>query len=131
LTAGLGAGVYFGVHHEDQHWTPIYNQALSEVAHWKSDSQVWHQSASKYRNRLDDLQKQVANSVGSLRDPHFGLWNSCSAASPGCSLTPGYEYVGGVPDTFTYNVSFRSTVPVTVWIMTTSNFVCWETGACA
>jgi hypothetical protein len=79
---------------------------------------------------LDDLQKRVANSVGSLDNPHFVLWNSCSALAPGCQLAPGHEYVGGVPDTFTYNVSFRSTVPVTVWIMTTSNFVCWETGTC-
>jgi hypothetical protein len=28
-------------------------------------------------------------------------------------------------------VNFRSTVPVTVWIMDSSNFVCWETHLCA
>lgn len=58
-------------------------------------------------------------------------WNACDGGKTGCPLTPGRYYVGGVPDTFTYYVSFRATVPVTVWIMTTRSFVCWETRQCA
>jgi hypothetical protein len=81
---------------------------------------------------LQNLRSKIKSSVGNIERPHFVLWNSCGAADPGagCSLTPGYEYVGGVPDTFTYFVKFHSTVPVTVWIMSPSNFVCWETHTC-
>jgi hypothetical protein len=126
LSGATAAGAFFGVKHEDNHWKPIYHQAVTEEAHWKSSSQQFHLE-------LQDLQGKVSAAVGNLDSPHFTLWNSCSAAgsSAGCPLTPGYEYVGGVPDTFTYSVSFASTVPVTVWIMSTSNFVCWETHYCA
>ena len=49
----------------------------------------------------------------------------------GCPLRPGHEYIGGVPDTFTYRLKFRATVPVTVRIVSAENFVCLETRRCA
>jgi len=133
LTASTSVGVFLGVRHEDNHWIPLYSRAVTEVAHWKSDSQQWQRSSQQYQGQLQDLQRKIKASVGDLNNPRFVLWNSCSAAGPaaGCPLRPGHEYVGGVPDTFTFFVSFRSTVPVTVWIMSSSNFVCWETGNCA
>jgi hypothetical protein len=140
LAAGASLGALLGAQHEDHHWAPLYNQAVTEVAHWKSDSQTWHktsqgylQSSQTYQGQLQDLQAKIGASVGDLNNPSFVLWNSCGAGGPaaGCSLTPGYEYIAGVPDTFTYFVNFRSTVPVTVWIMSSSNFVCWETHLCA
>jgi len=69
--------------------------------------------------------------VGELDHPHFVLWNSCGSFADGCPLAPGKEYVGGVPDTFTYEVNFHATVPVTVRIMSTDEFVCWETKLCS
>lgn len=133
LVASTGAGAFLGARHEDNHWTPLYNGAVREVAHSKSDSLKWQQSTERYHGQLQDLQTKITASVGDLTNPHFVLWNSCGAAGPaaGCPLTPGYEYVGGAPDTFTYYVSFRSTVPVTVRIMTTHDYVCWKTGYCA
>jgi hypothetical protein len=125
LAAGATAGAVLGVWHQDSYWQPRYAQAVSETARWK-------QSSSKYEDQLTDLEKEVGVSVGNLSNPHFVLWNSCGTGGPseGCPLTPGYEYVGGVPDTFTYNVSFRSTVPVTVRIITTHDYVCWKSGGC-
>ncbi len=86
-----------------------------------------------YFGQLQDLQAKVTASVGDLSNPRFVLWNSCGTGGPatGCALKPGFEFIGGVPDTFTYFVNFRSTVPVTVWIMSASNFICWETHNCA
>lgn len=133
LTASTSVGVVLGVRHEDNHWTPLYGRAITDVAHWKSESQEWQQSSQQYHAQLQDLQTKITASVGNLKNPRFVLWDSCTAAGPaaGCPLRPGYEYIVGVPDTFTYYVSFRSTVPVTVWIMSAPNFVCWETGNCA
>jgi hypothetical protein len=147
LAASTWVGAFLGVRHEDRHWTPRYDVAVAEVAHWKRDShtkamesetwqkssRTWQASSQKYEGQLNDLQSKIETSVGDLKNPRFVLWNSCGAGGPfaGCSLSPGNEYVGGVPDTFTYIVNFTSTVPVTVWIMSTSNFVCWETHLCA
>jgi hypothetical protein len=92
----------------------------------------WQKSSRMYERRLENLRAKVKSFVGGLRYPHFTLWKSCSGRpGEGCPLTPGREYVAGVPDTFTYYVNFRSTVPVTVWIMDVHNFVCWETRYCA
>ncbi len=38
-------------------------------------------------------------------------------------MYPGNWRVGGVPDTFDYNVSFTSTLPVAVYIVTFSQYV--------
>jgi hypothetical protein len=139
LALGIATGAILGARHEDQHWRPLYDHAMTEVAHWKSSSEEWKSSSEDWQqsrklihSKLLSLQQRVAKSVGDLTNPHFVLWNSCIASGPatGCRLTPGHEYIGGVPDTFTYYVSFRSTVPVTVKIMSTSNFVCWESGNC-
>lgn len=133
VALGRGTGAILGAHHEDQHWQPLYDHAMTEVAHWRSSSEKWQQSRKQIHSKLLSLQHRVAKSVGDLTNPHFVLWNSCVASGPatGCPLTPGREYVGGVPDTFTYYVSFRSTVPVTLKIMSTANFVCWESGNCS
>ena len=45
-------------------------------------------------------------------------------------LSQGTGHGGGVPDTFTYDLTFHSTVPVTVWILSSDAFICPETGAC-
>jgi hypothetical protein len=147
LAAVTGVGAFLGARNEDHHWIPRYDIAVAEVAHWKSDSHTkaveaetsqessrkWQASSDMYQGQLESLQAKIKTSVGNLSNPRFVLWNSCGAggAFAGCSLTPGHEYVGGVPDTFTYIVNFTSTVPVTIWIMSTSNFVCWETRLCA
>ncbi len=133
LAASTSVGALLGARHEANHWKPMYNNAVAAVRHWKTDSHEWQQRSDQYHGQLQDLQTKITSSVGNLDNPHFVLWNSCGAGGPsaGCLLTPGYEYVSGVPDTFTYNVSFRSTVPVTVRIMTTHDYVCWKTGYCA
>jgi hypothetical protein len=139
LAAGTMTGAVLGARHAERHWRPLYDRAVTdydravtEVGHWKSSSENWQQSRRQINEKLLSLQARISTSVGDLTNPHFVLWNSCGASGPatGCPLTPGHEYVGGVPDTFTYYVSFRSTVPVTVKIMSTSNFVCWESGNC-
>src|SRR6266446_7928010 len=133
LVAGAAtAGAYFGIHHERDHWQPLYRGAVKDVASWKADSRRWQLKSQRYQGMLKDLQTQVSTSVGNLTSPHFILWNSCTSAGPsaGCRLLPGHEYIGGVPDTFTYNLSFHADVPVTVWILSSQNFVCWETHTC-
>ena len=123
-SAAVG-GAFLGARREVNHWRPLYTQAMSQVA-------LSQTSSHEYQGQLEDLQGKITSSVGSLDNPHFVLWNSCGLdTAAGCPLTPGYEYVGGVPDTFTYDLSFRSTVPVTVRIMTTHDYVCWKSGYCA
>jgi hypothetical protein len=128
----LGAGVTSGIVYENDHWSPIYARASAEAAQSKQDAHDQQQVSMQLQGQLTELNRKVFDTVGDLNHPSFVLWNSCSSAGPdaGCPLRPGYEYVGGVPDTFTYNVRFRSTVPVTVEIYSTKNFVCWETRAC-
>jgi hypothetical protein len=132
--------VFVGTHRERDHWLPIYQRVVKQEAQWRADSTRWQASSNEYQQEnsrhlaeLADLQTKVAASVGDLDHPRFVLWNSCGAGGPaaGCPLIPGHEYIGGVPDTFTYFVNFHSTVPVTLWIMSASNFVCWETHNCA
>ncbi len=134
----LGAGIVAGTLSRDTHWRPLYRSAMADAAHWEAQSQSWEQksrtfqtSGEQTQEQLDDLETKIKSTVGSLDSPHFLLWNSCgSAPTTGCPLTPGSHYVGGIPDTFTYHVAFRSTVPVTVRIMSIHDYVCWDTGLC-
>ena len=66
------------------------------------------------------LQNQVAKLKIQNANPTVTMWNSCGGP---CNMAPGNWRVGGVPDTFDYNVSFTSSVPVTVYIMTFSQYV--------
>ncbi|HEY7281151.1 MAG TPA: hypothetical protein VID47_06095 [Actinomycetota bacterium] len=86
--------------------------------------------ADRAAAQISSLLGQIHSSVGDLHSPRFVLWDTCDGSTHGCPLTPGWVYVGGVPDTFTYHVNFHSTVPVTVRIMSTGDYVCWSTGTC-
>jgi hypothetical protein len=132
IAGGLTAGVFLGIDHEREHWQPLYRAALKDATRWKADSARWQQRSQRVQGQLSSLQSDVSSAVGTLDAPHFVLWNSCGAQGPdaGCPLVPGKEYIGGVPDTFTYELSFHSTVPVTVWILSSDAFICRETGAC-
>src|SRR4051794_35794790 len=132
FAGGLTGGVLLGIRSERERWQPLYQAAVHNAAHWRADSQRWQQRSRSAQDQLSNLQSDVSSAVGTLDAPHFVLWNSCGSQGPdaGCPLVPGREYIGGVPDTFTYDLSFRSTVPVTVWILDSDQFVCRETGAC-
>lgn len=67
-----------------------------------------------------DLQNQIAKLKIQNANPTLTMWNSCGGP---CDMTPGNWRVGGVPDTFDYNISFTSNVPVTVYIVTFSQYV--------
>ena len=133
VAGGLTAGVFLGIRSERERWQPLYQAAVHNTLHWKADSERWQQRSRRVQGELSNLQSDVSSAVGDLNAPHFVLWNSCGSDGPdaGCPLVPGREYIGGVPDTFTYDLSFHSTVPVTVWILDSDAFVCRETGACA
>lgn len=120
-TGAAAAGMVYGLRSESAHWTPLYRQATADAA-------AYQKAAQGLDGDLIQLRGEVSSKVGDLNNPSFGLWNTCG--QNGCQLTPGYEFVGGVPDTFTYYVSFTATVPVTVRIMSTGDFVCWETRSC-
>ena len=139
LAVGAGVGGLLGARSKDAHWKPLYNSAVEErdrsrssAEGWQSTAEEWQRSSKLNDRQLRELEKKVSATVGDLDNPHFTLWSACEGSvKDGCPLTPGHEYVGAVPDTFTYHIAFRSTVPVTVWIMSTSDFVCWETRLCA
>ncbi len=86
--------------------------------------------ADRAAAQINSIRGRIDTSVGDLQSPRFVLWDTCDGTSHECPLTPGWVYVGGVPDTFTYHVNFRATVPVTVRIMSTGDYVCWATGTC-
>jgi hypothetical protein len=131
VSGAATAGAYLGIQRTRDHWRPLYRGAVRDVAQWKADSTRWQLKSQRYQGLFEDLQTEVSSSVGNLDSPHFILWNDCGdGPGAGCALTPGREWIGGVPDTFTYNLRFHSDVPVTVWIYTTQNFVCHETGQC-
>ena len=67
-----------------------------------------------------DFQNQIAKLKIQNANPTLTMWNSCGGP---CNMIPGNWRVGGVPDTFDYNVSFTSNVPVTVYIVTFSQYV--------
>ena len=145
LTATAGvAGGYVGAREARDSSEARYRQAVAKTDEWKSEAGRWRQASEDlrkssegyqqqsqaYQTQLRELQDAVDAAVGDLDHPSFSLWNACDPSPPGCPLTPGHEYVGGVPDTFTYHVNFRATVPVTVWIMDVNDFICWETRTC-
>ena len=66
------------------------------------------------------LQNQVQKLKIQNANPTLEMWNSCNGP---CYMSPGNWRVGGVPDTFDYNVSFTSTVPITVYVLTFSQYV--------
>ncbi len=139
LLGGVSIGMWLGARDERSRWEPLHERAVMEVERLKSELADQSEEAARFagrwralRNSIQRLQDQIEETVGSLDNPRFPLWNSCGAGpEQGCPLTPGREYVGGVPDTFTYHLKFRATVPVTVRIMSTDDYVCWKTGLCS
>jgi hypothetical protein len=85
------------------------------------------QDYNRLQSQFRDLASQnlaLQNQVQKLKiqnaNPTLIMWNSC--AGP-CNMYSGNWRVGGVPDTFDYNVSFTSTIPVDVYIVTFSQYV--------
>jgi len=85
------------------------------------------QDYNRLQSQFKDLAAQnlaLQNQVQKLKiqnaNPTLTMWNSCNGP---CNMSPGNWRVGGVPDTFDYNVSFTSTVPVAVYIVTFSQYV--------
>src|SRR5207245_2632203 len=74
---------------------------------------------------LTDVQTKIRDTVGDLDQPSFVLWSGCGD-SPACPMEPLAPLVGSVPDTFTYEVNFTATVPVTVQIMPLSAYPCFQ-----
>jgi cell division protein FtsB len=105
----------------------------AQVSHWETDAARWHRQSRYYQTQVHAIQGEIHQTLGDLSHPSFSLWNSCGAKGPkaGCRLDPGHEYIGGVPDTFTYRLKFRATVPVTVRIVSGEDFVCLQTDNCA
>ncbi len=65
------------------------------------------------QNEVQALKIQISN-------PTLTTWTSCTQP---CYMAPGSWRVGGVPDTFDFNVSFTATVPITVYILTFQQYV--------
>jgi hypothetical protein len=85
------------------------------------------QDYNRLQSQFRDLASQnlaLQNQVQKLKiqnaNPTLVMWNSCGGP---CNMYPGNWRVGGVPDTFDYNVSFTSTIPVDVYIVTFSQYV--------
>lgn len=124
----LAAGTFIGVARVTGHQDPT----AAQITHWKSVAEEAQQRSQEYQSQLQDLKAEITAAVGNLEHPHFTTWNGCGAGHDGgCPLKPGFRYVSGIPDTFTFHVGFRSTVPVTAWIMTTHDYACWATRSCA
>jgi hypothetical protein len=124
----VGGGAY-----ESSHWQPLYTRASNELRVARNEGFDATIRAAAVQDELSRLQQNIVDKVGSLDHPTFVLWNSCGSGGPsaGCPLTAGHEYVGGVPDTFTYEINFRSTVPVTTRILPAYQYACRYTKACA
>jgi hypothetical protein len=103
------------------------------VVHLRSQTQHWRGTSHHFQAQVKALQDRISQSLGDLDHPTFSLWNSCGKGGPkaGCVLKPGQEYIGGLPDTFTYELKFRATVPVTVHVLSVKDFVCYETRRCS
>src|SRR5207249_4435477 len=76
------------------------------------------QDYNRLQSQFRDLASQnlaLQNQVQKLKiqnsNPTLVMWNSCGGP---CDMSQGNWRVGGVPDTFDFNISFTSTVPVAV-----------------
>jgi outer membrane murein-binding lipoprotein Lpp len=89
--------------------------------------QVTQQSAqvATLQVQVDTLQGQVQALNAQLAHPRLPMWNACGelADPSACPMTGGGWRVGTVPDTFEYEISFTSTVPVTVYFLTLAQYV--------
>src|SRR2546423_1486675 len=127
------AGVVGGVAYENSHWQPLYTRASNDLAASQKDARDFQRLAAGEQDELSTLHRKISDTAGDLGHASFVLWNSCGSGGPnaGCPLSPSREYVGGVPDTFTYEIDFRSTVPVATTIIPASHYACRYTKACA
>jgi hypothetical protein len=103
----------------------MYNQAVADVAHWKTDSHTWQQRSDQYEGQLLSLQRKVKATVGDLEHPQFTIWNVPQ------SLDAAHYLFGSVPDTFSWKLDIRSTgSPIKVLIMTDHDYACWFSDTC-
>jgi cell division protein FtsB len=74
---------------------------------------------------VETLQGQVQDLNAQLAHPRLPMWNACGElADPNaCPMTAGGWRVGTVPDTFEYEITFSSTVPVAVYFLSLAQYV--------
>src|SRR2546423_1206694 len=61
IAGGLTAGVFLGIHHERDHWEPLYRAAVNDVSRWKTDSARWQQRSRRVQGQLSSLQSDVSS----------------------------------------------------------------------
>ncbi len=106
----------------------------SRLAQLQSEAGSYHTQLQNSQNQNSHLQSEVSqlqsqntyltNEVQSLNlqpaHPTLTIWTSCG--NP-CSLTPSSWLAGGVPDTFTYDLSYTADVSVGVYLLSLPQYV--------
>jgi hypothetical protein len=99
--------------------TTLQNEASSYQTQLQS-SEVQNSQLQYQVSQLQSQNTYLSNQVQSLNlqgaHPTLTLWTLPQ------SVAAGHYLYGGVPDTFTYHVSFTSTVPITVYILDGAQF---------
>jgi hypothetical protein len=105
----------------------ILSVLLAVLAGLAVSYSVQLQDYNRLQSQFRDLASQnlaLQNQVQKLKiqnaNPTLLMWNSCNGP---CNISAGNWRVAGVPDTFDFNVSFTSTVPVAVYILTFPQYV--------
>jgi hypothetical protein len=125
VIASAGIGAIVGARSQENHWKPLYKRAKAESDKWQDATHASQQRSNRYQDDLLSLQKDIKASVGDLEHPQFTVWNVRQ------SLDASHYLFGSVPDTFRWNLDIRSTrSPITVLVMTDTDFACWYTHAC-
>jgi cell division protein FtsL len=106
-----------------------YITANGELQDVSNQLQSANNALQDANNQIDSLNNEVANLNSTMKaleqassNPTLGMWGKCGGGSA-CPMSGGSWREGGVPDTFALQISFTSTVPVTVYILTLEQYV--------
>jgi cell division protein FtsB len=106
-----------------------YTAANTQLQDVSNRLQAANNALQDANNQIDLLNTEVANLNSTLAAleqassrPTLGMWGKCSDGQ-GCVMWGDSWREGGVPDTFALHISFTSTVPVTVYVLSFQQYV--------
>ncbi|MGH7882335.1 MAG: hypothetical protein ACREN8_05450 [Candidatus Dormibacteraceae bacterium] len=96
-------------------WHQEASDAETALAQAKRNNDQTNQQISQMHTQIASLQGEVKDLNTKATNPTLSIWNSCGGP---CTVGPGQVRVGGVPDTFSFHVSYQATVPVSLYFLT-------------
>jgi hypothetical protein len=110
LISGMGVGLLYV---DDSNNQAAVRSLTTENEQMKGRNQLLQDELNTATTNLSATLKELATTKAALEHPNLGIWNVAETING-----PSWYLAAGIPDTFTYHLSLKSTGPISVSVLT-------------